>query len=153
MLRKVRITQCGANPPTTGKEVVKIEPSTAYRPATGDPRMTDSDVMPAPSLLPGTEIAGYVLERVIGRGGMGVVWRARQIVLDRPVALKRSRRSSRRTEGSVGVSNTRRASRRSLGIPMSSSCTMLGRSVEFWWWRWIWSPASILRTSSAGRGG
>ncbi len=40
------------------------------------------------SLVPGAEIAGYLLEDVLGRGGMGVVWRAKQIALERPVALK-----------------------------------------------------------------
>ncbi|MER6417757.1 serine/threonine-protein kinase [Streptomyces sp. NPDC001137] len=36
----------------------------------------------------GTEIAGYRVEREIGRGGMAVVYGARDLRLDRPVALK-----------------------------------------------------------------
>jgi adenylate cyclase len=36
----------------------------------------------------GTELAGYRIESVIGRGGMGVVYLAKQVTLNRPVALK-----------------------------------------------------------------
>jgi len=41
-----------------------------------------------PSDLIGRQIAGYRVEREIGRGGMAVVYRARDLRLDRAVALK-----------------------------------------------------------------
>ncbi|MFG3661998.1 serine/threonine-protein kinase [Streptomyces sp. NPDC047706] len=41
-----------------------------------------------PSGLAGQRIAGYRIENVIGRGGMAVVYRARDLRLDRTVALK-----------------------------------------------------------------
>lgn len=41
-----------------------------------------------PSDLRGKQIAGYVVESEIGRGGMAVVYRARDLRLDRTVALK-----------------------------------------------------------------
>ena len=39
-------------------------------------------------LAVGEILAGYRVEGVAGRGGMGVVYRATQLALDRPVALK-----------------------------------------------------------------
>jgi YVTN family beta-propeller protein len=39
-------------------------------------------------LAPGTTFAGYRVQSIVGRGGMGVVYRATELSLQRPVALK-----------------------------------------------------------------
>lgn len=47
------------------------------------------EIPPAIGDLPaGTRIASYQIEQLIGRGGMAVVYRAIDVRLDRPVALK-----------------------------------------------------------------
>src|SRR5690606_31011361 len=39
-------------------------------------------------LLPGTRLGPYVIEQLLGRGGMGAVYAGRDLTLDRPVAVK-----------------------------------------------------------------
>lgn len=53
----------------------------------GPPRSSES-LAGRPSDLRGKQIAGYLVESEIGRGGMAVVYRARDLRLDRIVALK-----------------------------------------------------------------
>ena len=44
--------------------------------------------VPAEGLQPGTTFADHRIEAELGRGGMGVVYRARHLLLDLPRALK-----------------------------------------------------------------
>ncbi len=54
------------------------------------PKFRPADTSESAALLAGTIVGPYIIEQEIGRGGMGVVWRARRAdgLMKRPVALK-----------------------------------------------------------------
>jgi serine/threonine protein kinase len=56
-------------------------------PCAGDTQGPTRD-MPGPGLEPGIRIGHFQIEQEIGRGGMGIVYLARDITLGRPVAVK-----------------------------------------------------------------
>ena len=96
----------GAPPPLTGREDWEIMAGTkngGHSMTDGDNRVVfydgpadlpDASAEPAPlaagitQLAPGDELADYRVESNVARGGMAIVYRARDIVLRRPVALK-----------------------------------------------------------------
>ena len=60
-------------------------PLLAVGPALAD---DEEDRAPAAMIAPGTQIGFYIIESQLGAGGMGVVFRARDTRLNRPVAVK-----------------------------------------------------------------
>ena len=87
-------------------------------------------------LAPGTTVAGYQIERLIGRGGMGAVYRAEEEGLGRKVALKviapELARDERFRERFLRESRTAAAAARTTRVTVSASSrgtsTRLGAS-------------------------
>jgi uncharacterized RDD family membrane protein YckC len=72
----------GSDPGTTATEIGRTLPATPSGAGAGAPGQ------PAGSPLAGRRLAHFRLERPLGKGGMGEVWLATDVALDRPVAIK-----------------------------------------------------------------
>ncbi|MDI1445609.1 serine/threonine-protein kinase [Polyangium sp. 6x1] len=81
------------------------------------PRSTPIEASPATSYLAGDVIAGkYRLSKVLGEGGMGAVWLAKNLTLDIDVAVKLIRRDFATAEASQRLLQEARAAAR-IGHP------------------------------------
>ncbi len=80
-----------AGPPprtTPGEGGVGVPRPGASTPSDARPRRDSSGRLVGGALRPGDQVGAYVLQEELGKGGMGVVWRARHPGLGREVALK-----------------------------------------------------------------
>lgn len=103
---------------------IKLEP----RPVTGD----DDTVASGQSNPPPIKVlrnggAVYEIDGFIGRGGMGVVLRGRQMRLERPVAIKMLPKES----GSAGKTSASRLEREALATGLQSLCPYLVQIIDY----------------------
>jgi len=76
----------GPREPTKGwnPAMDSTAPATPPRPVS----LGHGDIPPPPPVYPGARVHNYIVEQLIGEGGMGAVWRVRQKMLKVPRAMK-----------------------------------------------------------------
>jgi DNA-binding response OmpR family regulator/tRNA A-37 threonylcarbamoyl transferase component Bud32 len=103
MMRRQDARWRGGGPPPDSEEVTL---DIGRVPGVVEPDHRIGVQAPSRSGLPAMSIGRYQLEELIGKGGMGVVYLARDPALDRPVAIKMMRDDSSVSE-SMGVPESR----------------------------------------------
>lgn len=73
---------------TAAPAPVSASPMAFTATAVGPVRGSQAPRLPGESLAPGRQLAHFRIERMLGAGGMGEVYLATDLALDRPVALK-----------------------------------------------------------------
>ena len=72
----------------------------------------------------------YSIEREIGRGGMGIVYLAKEVHLDRPVAIKLLPPEKAKDSGLAQAASSREAQRMAAKVVTSEYCPGNPRTVE-----------------------
>ena len=105
--------------------------------------------VPTTSVLP--EIPGFEIERELGRGGMGVVYLAREIAPDRTVALKFLQAVPSLLLATASAGSRKRGPPPGRGIPRSCSFTVSTRPAAGCTWCWNTYPEAACGSGSVVR--